>query len=305
MPELPEVETIREDLSRFLRGQKISRVNIRLPKQIHNPIKNFRRAVIGAEITAVRRRAKLIIMDLKVAESPAAKNPAAFSLIFHLKMTGQLIYRVPKNSSTSPSVPKFAGGGHPIKHDLKNLPNRYTHVIFYFKNGAKLFFNDLRQFGFVKLVSATELNQIESALGPEPLSSTLTPAHLRALFAAHPKWEIKPALMEQKILAGIGNIYASEILFAAPLAPTRPVKSLTLADWKKIHSAMLKILRQAIKKRGTSSENYVDALGREGSMNNFLKVYQRAGQPCPRCGTPIESFRQKQRTTFWCAECQK
>lgn len=287
MPELPEVETICEDLDRLLSGQKIIKIEARLPKQIKNSLEEFNQGALNKIIKGVRRRAKFLIIDLNDGQS----------LLFHLKMTGQLIYRGPGA--------ELAGGGHPIKQDLKNLPGAYTHVIFDLENGGKLFFNDLRQFGFVKLVGARELLDLENNLGPEPLDKSLNPQKLAELFKNKARWEIKPALMEQKMIVGIGNIYASEICFAAGLAPNRLIGSLTAENWAELYREMIRILNLAIEKRGTSSENYVDAFGREGSMNQSLKVYGRAGQPCARCGKIVRSFRQKQRTTFWCEGCQK
>jgi len=321
MPELPEVETICRDLERVLRGQKIVALEARLVKQIKNPLAEFKRGVIGAEILGVRRRAKLIIMDLKVVgRAGAVSAPRALAakkqselfaertknksgvksagahLIFHLRMTGQLIYRGVGND--------LAGGGHPIKQDLEKLPNAYTHVIFNFADGGKLFFNDTRQFGFVKLVGTEELRALEDALGPEPLAKSFSAAKLAEIFKNRPRLEIKPALMEQKLIAGIGNIYASEICFVAGIAPMRLVGTLKAGDWEKIYQAMVEILNLAIKKRGTSSDTYVDAFGRQGSMNASLRVYGRTGQRCLRCGAALEAFTQKQRTTFWCKECQ-
>ncbi len=295
MPELPEVETIRRDLARVLRGKKITGLTVRLPKQIKTSLARFRRAVIGATIADVRRRAKFLILDLQ----PAAESTAPAHLIFHLKMTGQLIYRAADST--------LAGGGHPIKQDLQKLPNRYSHVIFKFADRGQLFFNDTRQFGFVKLATPDELKQLENIIGPEPLDKNFTLARLREILSAHPRWELKPALMEQKIIAGIGNIYASEICFAARLAPARRVVTLKPDDWLHLHQSITKILRLAIKNRGTSSDTYVDAFGRQGSMNRALKVYGRAGETCARCGSKstIQPFRQKQRSTFHCPHCQK
>ncbi|MFA7662938.1 MAG: bifunctional DNA-formamidopyrimidine glycosylase/DNA-(apurinic or apyrimidinic site) lyase [Patescibacteria group bacterium] len=285
MPELPEVETIKNDLDSLLVNKKIKAVKFLDDKKASKDQKLFLAQTVGVKIKAVRRRAKMIIIDLSNKDH----------LIVHLKMTGQLIF-VTKNT--------IAGGGHPIKHDLTNLPNKSTRIIFDFSNGSKLFFNDTRKFGWIKLVNSEELKAIEDKYGPEPLDKNFRPHDFYKLIYQK-NIPIKPLLLDQKIIAGIGNIYASEACFCAGINPLRKASDLTQAEIKKLYNCIIRILTLAIKKRGTSSETYVDAFGRQGSMNNFLKVYQRAGEKCLNCGGVIKKINQRQRSTFYCEKCQK
>lgn len=286
MPELPEVETIRLELQNLIQGKKIKSVTINLAKQVKGDRKEFLKVVTGAKVVAIQRRAKIIIFDLN----------NGWHLIFHLKLTGQLIYRS-KNG-------KVSGGGHPIQQDLRNLPNKYSHVIFNFTDGSRLFFNDLRQFGWVKVVDDKELQKMDTEFGPEPLDKKFTLKYFSD-FLARRSTAIKPLLMEQRFIAGLGNIYAQEVCFCAGISPQRSANKIKLAEIKKLYNCIKKILRFAIKKKGTSTENYIDAFGREGKMENFLKVYGRAGRPCQRCKAVLKSIKQGQRTTIFCPKCQK
>jgi formamidopyrimidine-DNA glycosylase len=283
MPELPEVETIKLELNRLIRGKEIKSVEINLAKQVKTPRARFLKLVQGRKIKGVSRRAKILIFELE----------NGYYLVFHLKLTGQLIYRQ-KN--------KLAGGGHPIKQDLKDLPNKYSHVIFDFVDGSRLFFNDTRQFGWVKLVDKKELDKIQLEFGPEPLEISF--GQFRDLFKSK-KSVIKPLLMEQKFLAGVGNIYAQEALFCAGILPTRAADKINQKELEKLYNCLQKILKQAVAKKGTSADNYVDAFGREGSMEPYLKVYGRAGQKCKRCGSVLKLIKQGQRSTVYCPKCQK
>ena len=247
------------------------------------PKAEFLRLVQGIRVSSVRRRAKVLIVELS----------NGYNLVFHLKMTGQLIYR---------DKDRLAGGGHPIKHSLRELPNKYSHVIFNFSDGSRLFFNDLRQFGWVKLVSSKELEEIEQEFGPEPL--VINFYEFKELFTKK-KSAIKPLLMDPKFIAGVGNIYAQEALFCAGILPTRKADSLSRKELRKLFKCLQKILRLAVDKKGTSTNNYVDAFGRQGSMEPYLKVYNQAGEKCERCKGKIKSIKQGGRTTCYCASCQK
>jgi len=285
MPELPEVETIKLDLQKLLKGKTIKSVDINLPKQIVGSVSRFKKQVQNSKVQDVKRRAKTLIIDL---------NNQNY-LIFHLKMTGQLIYKGLKG---------YTGGGHPIQQNLQDLPNKYSHVIFNFSDGSRLFFNDTRQFGWVKLVSDKELEVENSKFGPEPLDKNFTFSKFKELFV-NKKQALKPLLMDPKFIAGIGNIYAQEACFCAGILPTRPANQINIQELKKLYSNIRKILKLAITKKGTSSNDYIDAFGRQGSMQNFLKVYNRAGEKCFKCKSTIKLIRQAQRTTCYCEKCQK
>src|SRR3989338_8402187 len=299
MPELPEVETIKEELNQLIVNKKIKSVEINLAKQVKCLPARFLKLVPGTKVKEVRRRAKVLIVSLN----------NGYYLVFHLKMTGQLIYRqhssVPTSSGHLPSKRVgyyYAGGGHPIKHDLEDLPNKYSHVIFNFSDGSRLFFNDLRQFGWVKLLNEKELEKLEKEFGPEPLSINFS--EFKKLFK-NKKSVIKPLLMNPKFIAGVGNIYAQEALFCAGISPLRKAGTLKEMELEKLFECLKKILKLAIKMKGTSAENYVDAFGREGSMENYLKVYNRAGQACKRCKNKLKSVKQGSRATAYCKNCQK
>jgi formamidopyrimidine-DNA glycosylase len=289
MPELPEVETIRRDLSAKIVGGKIISVEVRDRKL--GEAKNFARILVGNKIIAAERIGKLLIMRL------ADKN----FLLIHLKMTGQLVYE---------DQEELLAGGHPFADgDLLReiggkLPNKYTRFILNFSGGRKLFFNDTRRFGYVKIVGNKELAEIKSKYGIEPLRSEFTPANLKKVLAGK-KINIKAALMDQKNIAGIGNIYASEILFAARIKPTRPAGSLKEGEIKKIFQASGAVLKNAIKHRGTTFSDYVDTSGKKGNFSKLLKVYERAGERCPVCGGTIKGLKIAGRSTYFCPTCQK
>lgn len=286
MPELPEVETIKLELNRLIVNKTIKAVDIRLPKQILGNKGEFIKKVTGVKINSIARRAKTLIIGL---------NNSSY-LVFHLKMTGQLIYKR-KNG-------KLSGGGHPIKHNLQELPNKYSHVIFNFSDGSQLFFNDTRQFGWVKLVNAKQLANMQNNYGPEPLSKYFTFNQFKKLFNKKTQ-NIKTLLMDQKFIAGIGNIYAQEALFCAGIHPRRRANKTSETELKKLYNCLIKILKLAVSKKGTSADTYVDAFGREGNMFNCLKVYGRAGEKCKKCGGILKYLRQAQRSTVYCDKCQK
>ncbi|MDD4901760.1 MAG: bifunctional DNA-formamidopyrimidine glycosylase/DNA-(apurinic or apyrimidinic site) lyase [Patescibacteria group bacterium] len=288
MPELPEVETIRHDLARKIVGAKISAVEVRDKKL--GEAKNFARVLVGNKIIAAERIGKLLIMRL---------NDKNFLLI-HLKMTGQLVYE---------DQEELLAGGHAFKEgDLLEeiggkLPNKYTRFILNFAGGKKLFFNDTRRFGYVKIVDKKELAEIKTRFGIEPLQANFTLANLKKILADK-KINIKAALMDQKNIAGIGNIYASEILYVARVKPTRPAGSLKADEIGKIFQASKAVLKNAIKHRGTTFSDYVDTGGKKGNFSKLLKVYERAGEKCQVCGGTIKNTKIAGRSTYFCPKCQ-
>jgi len=274
MPELPEVETIVQDLKKQIKGQKIERVEIKDPKSVGYQAKDFVKKVTGRRITEIKRRAKLLIFTLD----------KSLFLLIHLKISGQLIV-----------------------HQAKDELDKYTRVVFYLSSGKKLYFNDLRKFGYLKLFDKNgfqkELKRLN--FGLEPLEKDFTLAAFTALLEKRRNKPIKPLLMEQSLIAGIGNIYASESCFLAGIKPTRLASSLKKEEKIKLFQSIKKILRQAIKYRGTSVDNYVDAEGREGKFESHLKVYGRQGEKCYRCGHLIKRITQNSRSTYYCPYCQK
>lgn len=304
MPELPEVETIRRDLSARLLGQKITSVNILSPKTASQPAVFLKKTLVGRRIIKIIRRGKLLIFQLtpvkkkfgagKKEISSSATSLTAFDyLLIHLKMTGQLIYI----SDFAVSV----GGA---------LPNKYTRAIIVFAAsgralGGRLFFNDLRKFGYLRLATASELKTLlNNNYGPEPLTSNFSLAVLGNALK-NKKIKIKPLLLNQKLIAGLGNIYADEALWLARINPERPAGSLKPREIKKLRQAINRIIKQAIKYRGTTFNNYVDSRGRRGNFYNLLKVYGRQGEKCPNCHGPISKKKVAGRGAHYCPRCQK
>lgn len=288
MPELPEVETVRSQLAAEIVKKKIKDINISMSKLIKSPLAQFKRVVINSKIKAVKRRAKILIIGLV----------NGYSILVHLKMTGQLIYKA-KN--------KITGGGHPIKDGTKNLPNKYSHIFFIFSDGTKLFYNDLRQFGYMRLVKTSELPELfeQSKLGPEPMESNFTYEVFERLLKNKKNSKIKPLLMDQTFVSGIGNIYAIESCFAAGIKPTRRVGTLSKLEKKKLYQNLMRILKLAITKQGTSAKNFVDAYGEPGNYVPLLKIYGRVGEPCVKCKTMIKAIHLGGRGTTYCPKCQK
>lgn len=280
------METIRRDLDLKLRGKKIRDIATDNPKMFTPNFNSVRRKVKGREIKKIERRAKMLIMGL---------NGGIF-LLFHLKMTGQLVYV---------RQAKITAGGHPITGE-RDLPNKFTHAIFYFNDKSILYFNDVRKFGYIKLVDGKGSEKIEAGIGIEPLEKEFTLKKFIELVKKYPRGKIKQVLMRQELIAGIGNIYSDEICFFAKVKPARTVASLSAADFKKLFQGIKKILQSAIKNRGTSFNTYVDARGEKGNFVPLLKVYGRAGAKCRRGdGGVIKKIKLGGRSSCFCPVCQK
>lgn len=288
MPELPEVETIRRDLVRPVSGLNIKSVQVNSPQQVKPAPAEFIKRITGLKILGLDRCAKLLIFKL------SQKN----YLLVHLKLTGQLIYR--EKSGQIKAV-----GGHPIKQDLQVLPNKFTRLVFGLSNGANLFFNDIRKFGYLKLMSEEPFQKVCGEYGVDPLSKGFTLERFSQILARRQRGRIKQVLMDQGIIAGVGNIYADESLFFAGILPKRRVASLTKEEIRKLWLVIPRVLKLSIAKRGTSADAYVDAYGREGGFIPYLKVYGREGEKCKRCAAPIKKIKMGGRGTHFCAKCQR
>lgn len=290
MPELPEVETIVRDLAKYLPHKTIKEIKVLNKKTfLGSP-----RLVTGKTIKQVSRRGKQIVIDLTNDRH----------LVIHLKMTGQLIWR-PSTLLKTRGKKNLIIGGHPITGVGEELPNKFTRVIFKISDGGELFFNDIRKFGYIKLVSTKELENIFGRLGLEPLLKGFNGKKLKLVLASKPKTKIKSALLDQTKVVGIGNIYADESLWLAKILPSRTVASLKDAQWKALVKAIVGVLKLSISHRGTSFSNYRDAQGSSGNFIKKLKVYGRGGQGCPRCGKILSKGKLGGRGTVWCAKCQK
>ncbi|MBU4314928.1 bifunctional DNA-formamidopyrimidine glycosylase/DNA-(apurinic or apyrimidinic site) lyase [Patescibacteria group bacterium] len=286
MPELPEVETIRLDLEKTIINKKIVSLKINKPKLIKNvKLSNFKKDLIDTKIVSINRIGKLLYLRLSSQKF----------LLIHLKMTGQLIFQDNK---------RIIAGGHNYPPIDDQLPNKYSHTTFHFQDGSALYFNDQRQFGYMKTVDRDELNKIIDSYGIEPLQKNFSVEELTKVFANR-KSNIKSLLLNQKLISGLGNIYADEVCFACKIHPGNSGNSLTKKDIAKLHTSIEKIIANAIKYRGTTFKDYTDARGQKGNYSNILKVYGREGEECVRCkDQKIMKIKLAGRGTHLCPKCQ-
>jgi len=285
MPELPEVEVIRRDLEKEVVGREIRSVEVRNTKNAMRVIRRHRRRrdledpLAGTTVTAVDRRGKYLVFHLDHLDADDD-----LALVVHLGMSGQLLQSAP-------------GAGY----------ENHTHVVFDLADGGQLRFVDPRTFGEMFVTTVGEDGEVPELrrLGLDPLESQLTWQHFSEFLSEH-KVKLKSLLMDQRFVAGIGNIYSDEILFLAGLHPSRGCGTLSDTEVRRLYRAMQEVLQEAIRHRGTSAddEQYRDLYGAAGDHRGFLQVYQREGQPCRRCRTPIERGRWSNRSTYFCPKCQ-
>lgn len=328
MPELPEVETVRAGLQRLLPGREVGHVEVPgTANSFPNPPEDVRRFLAGAHVAGVRRRAKVLLIDLSTG----------YTLVIHLKMTGQLVFIQKqearnqkheilnnvqnqndqnaeglefRNSNfgfAKPDEVRF-GAGHPSVSLIGELPDRSTRVVLSFADGSRLYFNDQRRFGWMRLMPTAEVPNMDfmRKVGPEPLEADFTWQVLLAQLKRRANTSVKAAILDQTVVAGIGNIYADESLWGAKVHPKTLVKHLTDPDIKHLHTALVDVLRLSIAKGGSTDHTYVDAEGRKGSYLTFANVFRREGQPCPRHpDTTIEKLRVAGRGTHICPKCQR
>ena len=288
MPELPEVETVRLGLERLLIGREVKAVESFWKKSFPNDEQTVQTYLVGAQVTVVRRRAKVLIIELR----------SGYSLVVHLKMTGQLVFR---------DGEVHFGAGHPNDSLVGDLPDKSTRVTVTFTDGAKLFFNDQRKFGWMRLLPTAEVSSLDffQKAGSEPLGDSFTAEDFIARIRRRPRSVIKAVLLDQTVVAGVGNIYADESLFAAKIHPARRVYDVTDSQLKLLYRELRRILRLSIEKGGSTDKNYVDAEGKKGSYLTFAKVFRREGLACQRCGAIIIKTRVAGRGTHVCPVCQK
>lgn len=309
MPELPEVETIRRGLEKYVVGHKIESVD-EINKGI---IQGDTSHILNAKITDVRRIGKGLILDLD----------NAYSLAIHIKLTGQLIYRDPETEK-EPVNPEKVGA----------IPNKFTHVVFHLskleasgqKLEAVLYYNDQRRFGWIKILETSRVMDLPffKEMGPEPFAKDIGSGqadltlelfqniiHRRTTASSPQKmggWStpIKQLIMDQTKIGGIGNIYANDALFEAKINPKRPAKSLTEAEISNLYKAIIKVMEKSFKEGGASELSFVNILGQTGNYQSYTLVYGKKGKPCSRNdGGAIERVELGGRGTFFCAICQK
>ena len=272
MPELPEVETVRRGLEKLILGKTIQSVEVKYPKMIQTDLDAFRQDLLGQEIRSMRRRGKYLLFYLtdKV-------------LISHLRMEGKYLFY-------PDAVPE----------------RKHAHVFFEMTDGGTLVYEDVRKFGTMELLRKDQLEAYFAArkLGPEPTEADfLLPPFAAAL--GRSKKPIKPYLLEQTLVVGLGNIYVDEALWRARIHPVRPAASLKPAEVRRLREQIIEVLQLGIEKRGSTIRTYRNALGEDGTMQDFLQVYGKTGQPCARCGSPIEKIKLGGRGTHLCPHCQK
>lgn len=289
MPELPEVETIRLGLQKYLVGHRIVGVEVRLKKIVTGDTKH----VTGATVKAVRRFGKGLVIDLDNGYSIAA----------HIKLTGQFIYHDAK--SHNPNKIKV------IKNLYSGLPNKWTHVIFYLDKDAKLYYNDFRQFGWIKIIKSEKLKDQSffRDIGPELIPSPdsgqarMTQEMFEKLVSSS-KISIKPLLMDQKKIGGVGNIYANDALNLARINPSRKAQSLSKEEVKTLFHALETVLKKGLETGGASELSYVNVLGEEGGYQHHFIAYGRDGKSCKNCGTSLKKIMLGGRGTYFCPSCQ-
>lgn len=287
MPELPEVETTINYLRPKLVGRKIKDIWTDWPKGIgYISFADLQKQLKGKSISMIGRRGKNILLEID----------KKITLWIHLKMTGHLLLRPTKIPKDSPLLEKV---------------NQYIHFRFILDKDEELAFSDLRKFGRVRYLDEPISEKLKekyfSDIGPEPLEKTFNIQVLKKLIKEkkNQNKQLKIFLMNQAIIAGIGNIYGSEIPFDAKLDPKRKTGALKPNEINALFLSIKKILKKAVDTRGTSISDFRDPEGKPGGYGNIRKVYQRKGQPCLECGGVVESFKQGQRTTFWCPKCQR
>jgi len=298
MPELPEVEVIKLGLQKKITGLKIQKIQVLSPKSfIGNP-----NLAENKKILKIWRKAKILGMDLD-----------GVTLLFHLKMSGQLVWMKTQNSNVKSqnynsklkTGDRFIGG-HPTEDMISNMPNAHTRVIFSFADGSRLYFNDQRKFGWVKIVDRLQVTGDNSLknLGPEPLEESFTWQILKENLLKHKSQPIKVAIMDQSVVSGVGNIYGNEACFKAKLDPRTKVGDMGDQEFKAIHQGVIRAINSDLRYGGSTKAHFVDPEGHKGYFLDYAYVYWRDKHPCRVCGTEIKKISLGGRGTYFCPNCQ-
>lgn len=282
MPELPEVETVKRGLQKYLVGHRIIDIQILDLLRFTGDSKK----IIGSIVDKVQRRGKGLIIEMD----------NGYALAAHFKMTGQLIYRGKKTQNVT------------LSQKVKSLPNSHTRVIFHLDQEAHLYYNDVRRFGWIKILPINSITTIPffKTLGPEPFGEkdNLLTIHYFTNLLNSNKLPIKTLLLDQQKIGGIGNIYANDALYVASIDPRRSANTLNISEIQNLFSAIHEVMEFSITHGAASDTNYVDALGQDGRYQDHFKVYGRSGERCERCNTVIERVVIGGRSTFICRVCQ-
>jgi formamidopyrimidine-DNA glycosylase len=281
MPELPEVETVRRGLAPAMEGKRILRVETRR-KDLRFPFPaNFNQRIEGAKLTRMGRRAKYLVAELSNGEA----------LIMHLGMTGRFT----------------VSGKQPGDfHHKAGESDKHDHVVFAMQGGARVVFNDARRFGFMDLWPAASLETYApfAGMGPEPISNAFSGAYLKEAFAGK-KTPVKSALLDQNVVAGLGNIYVCEALFRSGISPTKLAGSIRRDKLERLAVEVRKVIEEAILAGGSTISDYQSTDGELGYFQHSFRIYDREGEPCLVCDRPVKRLVQSGRSTFYCSACQK
>jgi len=294
MPELPEVQTLVNQLNQVLIGKTIDKVLVSRDKNFIGQSSDL----IGYQISSITRFAKIILIHLTCEKPNSKSSIQTFPLIaVHLKMTGQLIYD---------NDQKRVAGGHPSQDFFATLPNQYTRVIIKFLDKSHLFFNDQRTFGWLKVIrNKFQFNsEFKNLSGIEPFSPDFTWQNLKKRLSSSTR-PIKLSILDQAKIVGIGNIYANDGLFLSRISPTRKTNTLTNQEWQKLTQSLRQVLEKSIKLGGTSQANYLHLDGSKGDYQDHFLVYAKVDQLCSVCQKPIKRIKLGGRGTFYCSHCQK
>lgn len=273
MPELPEVETVRRSLTDLVLHKEIKAVEIFKPAILALGDEAAYAGLVGYELAEIGRRGKYLLFKLN--------EPADLLWVVHLRMTGKLLY-----------------------HQQPEPLQKHDHARLQFADGSELVYNDTRAFGRFWLTQDAEQVSGLNSLGLEPLDAEFSAAYWQEKIKRRPKTQVKVALLDQTVVAGLGNIYADEVLFQAGVHPERPLGTLTDEENQRLAQAMREILQASIEQRGTTFRDYVDGNNQKGGYQEFLRVFQKLNQPCPNCGQQIQRIKVAGRSSYFCPHCQ-
>lgn len=282
MPELPEVQTVVSQLGRKVVGYTIQNIWSDWKKAVRPSLEYVRKYGVGAKIIGTRRFGKHIVMDLD----------NEYSLVIHLKMTGHLLVKTSENREDEA---------------FKDPYNQFIHHKISLSDDVAIDFSDMRKFGWMEIMKTSEVEKLKSiqSLGVDAISDEFTEKVFADILKKHPSSLIGVLLLNQNLIAGIGNIYRSEALFLAGIRPMRIAKSLTKKEIARLHESIQIVLQKALQYRGMSDGDFRDTDGLPGEFQRKVGVYGRHGKPCPKCGTIIQRIKIGQRSAFFCPKCQK
>lgn len=293
MPEMPEVEVVRRQLEAHILNREIKEVELLHPKITRkNP--EFKDFMVGKCFSEIQRIGKLLTFS--VAETSTINHsPSTTYLLAHLKMTGQFIF-VDENEKV--------GGGHSLTKSDFNLPHKHTRVVFNFTDGSTLYFNDMRLFGYLQLVSHAEKEAIWNTYGIEPGTANYTWENFERIFDRR-KTTLKALLLNQKVISGLGNIYVDEACFRSKVLPFRAVDTLKKKEKEALFKHCSEVMMESIAHGGTTFYSFITSDGKKGNFSDHLEVFDRAGQPCYTCGDVVSKIQHAGRGTHFCSTCQK